>query len=105
MVVVPWLANCALAKVRAAQVRLPLAAIALANWLVEQSVGLAASAVAVLALPVSAPVTFPTTLPVTLPVRLPVTLPVRAEVMVVAAKLPLPSLRTSVVAVAVDTAA
>jgi hypothetical protein len=43
------------ASVIAAQVSAPLAAMVVANWFAAQSAGLAASAVAVLALPVSAP--------------------------------------------------
>ncbi len=43
------------ASVKAAQVRLPLAAMVVANWLEAQSLGLAARAVAVVALPLRAP--------------------------------------------------
>ena len=66
-----------------AQVRSPLAAIVVAKAFAPQSVGLAARAVAVAALPVVLPEE-PDTLPVTLPVRLPATSPVNAPIKVVA---------------------
>ena len=44
---------------------------------------------------VAFPVTVPVRLPVTLPVKLPVTLPIRLELILVAEKLPLPSLFTT----------
>ena len=55
------------ASVRAAQVKFPLAAMVVANWLVLQSVGLVARAVAVVALPVKLPTKLPA---VTLPSRI-----------------------------------